>query len=384
MKGKIILRGLLLCSTAFLLGGCANHEKDKTTATSSSSKPKTVIMAPQPKKPTNIQSQLTPEEANQLSDYLNKIHFSGTILLVKNNKPVYANAYGYANKKENKKNTVDSAYQIASVQKFITATAILKLIEEGKLSFADRLSQFYPDFPHGDQITIRQLLNMDSGLHLPNDKRPNKVYSSQDGYIKYYADTATFYKSKKWNYEAVNYSILAGILEKVTHRSYEKAVDDMIIKPLKLTNIGFVNAKHQPSNYSMGHNLQGADSPYVEKEYQYAREVGTGNMYSSAPTLYKLMSSIIQGKIISPELFTQTHISPSGRRKYESGCYVQPTTYMSHGGGLGFDASVVISKDGKNAVIMLCNQAYKQYMPNLANQIYEQLMNWTPQNKKAQ
>lgn len=381
MKKRIILGGLLLCSTTLLLSGCFDHNKDKQETTSSST-PKSEVISPKKGKPTKIKSQLTSEESQQLNDYLKQIQFSGTIMLVKNNQPIYAKAMGFADKELNKKNTIDSTYQIASVQKIITATAVLKLIEEGKLSFDDTLSQFYPNFPHGDQITIQSMLNMTSGLHLPNEKRPNKVFKSQDDYVKYYAKHATFAPTHKWKYEAVNYSLLAAILEKVTHKSYDTVINDLIIKPLKLTNIGFVSADNQPNNISIGHSEKGADDPYTEKDYQYAREVGTGNMYSSAPTLYKLLSSIIQGKIISPTLFASTHTIQMGNRQYLAGCYVQPNTYMMHGMGLGYDATVVISKNGKDAVIILCNKAYKQYIPKIANLIYENLVNWIPQDNQ--
>lgn len=367
------------------LSGCGKEkQKNKTEQTSTETSQKADPVSKKKHKPTKIKPQLSPEETEQLNQALANHHFSGTILLVKDKKPIYAKGYGYAIKSSKKKNKVDSIYQLASVQKIITSTLVLKDIQQHKLSFDDKLSEFYPDFPHGDDITIKSMLNMTSGLHLPNKDRTNEYYKSQDQYIDYYAKTATYKVSDHWNYEAINYSILAGILEKVNHKTYKQLVTDEIIKPLKLKNIGFVSPKNELGNRSVGYLSPEDKKPYKEKPYQVAREVGTGDMYSDALTLYKLISKIIDGKVISKSLFESTHQLPNGEaKKYLSGCYVQPRTYMMHGMGFGYDSTVVISKDGRNAVILLSNVSPKGYAPDFANQIYEGLLNWTPQSQET-
>jgi D-alanyl-D-alanine carboxypeptidase len=76
----------------------------------------------------------------------------------------YVVARGLANLETGRKRDLDDPFRIASITKTFVATAILQLVDEGKLSKSDRLSKWYPDFPNADQITVDDLLRMRSGL----------------------------------------------------------------------------------------------------------------------------------------------------------------------------------------------------------------------------
>lgn len=378
MKNKL-MRWCLLIGLCLIVTGCQSTSDKEETQHSDNTVMSTTKAQPTPQK-TKIKSQLTQTEQQDLIQALKNRHFSGTILLIRNGKPVYGKGIGYANKERNIKNQIDSIYQMDSIQKIITATLILKCVQENKLSLDDTLDKFYPHFPNSQWITIQSLLNMTSGLKLDPNKKPKEIFTSQDDYIQYYADNITANTVGTWKYEAVNYSILAGILEKITHQNYDELVQKEIIQPLHLKNIGFVNEYDELDGLSIGYNQKGYSSPYIEQDYQIAREMGTGNMYCSAPTLYKLINSIINGKIISKNLFDQTHQGDYLKtRTYQSGCYVQSKTYLFHGMGFGYDTTAVISKDGKDGVILLSNMATKDYMPHFANLIYEYLIQWHPQ-----
>lgn len=84
--------------------------------------------------------------------------FRGTVLVARQGKVLLKKGYGNGNRE----NTI---YQIASITKTFTATAILKLAEKGKLSLQDKLSKYYPAYPNGDSITIRHLLTHTSGIY---------------------------------------------------------------------------------------------------------------------------------------------------------------------------------------------------------------------------
>src|SRR6476660_502956 len=85
--------------------------------------------------------------------------FSGVVLVMKQNKVLLKKGYGQADREWNVANTADTKFRIGSITKQLTATAILQLVEEGKLSLDDKLSKFYPGFPKGDSVTIHMLLS---------------------------------------------------------------------------------------------------------------------------------------------------------------------------------------------------------------------------------
>jgi CubicO group peptidase (beta-lactamase class C family) len=99
----------------------------------------------------------------QKAIYLN--HFNGSVLVCKNGKIVYEKAFGYQDAANRTANTVNTVYQIGSTTKEFTAGVILKLAEEGKLSLDDKLSQYFPEFKRGNEITIKHLLTHTSGIY---------------------------------------------------------------------------------------------------------------------------------------------------------------------------------------------------------------------------
>ena len=97
---------------------------------------------------------------------LNQKGFSGSLLVVKNGKTVYQTSRGYSNFGNGLSNEKNTAYEIDSVQKTLTAALVMKEVQKGKLSLTDKLSKFYPSIPGSNKITIRQMLDMTSGLVL--------------------------------------------------------------------------------------------------------------------------------------------------------------------------------------------------------------------------
>ena len=90
--------------------------------------------------------------------------FTGSVLVMKNNKVLIRKAYGMADREWNVANTPDTKFEIGSITKQFTAASILQLVEQGKLSLDDKLSKFIPSFPKGDSVTIHMLLNHTSGI----------------------------------------------------------------------------------------------------------------------------------------------------------------------------------------------------------------------------
>ena len=95
---------------------------------------------------------------------VNKRHdFHGSVLVAKNGKLIFTNEYGYADFNKKTKLDKNSIFQLASVSKQFTATAVLILFERGMIGLDDQVIKYFPEFPY-EKITIKHLLNHTSGL----------------------------------------------------------------------------------------------------------------------------------------------------------------------------------------------------------------------------
>ena len=106
----------------------------------------------------------TNEKQAYLNAMLEGTGFSGVVLVTKNGKTVCESAKGTENKFSNKKITADTKFCIGSVSKQFAAAAILLLRQDGQLSVDDKLSKYFPDYRYGNELTIRHLLDMRSGI----------------------------------------------------------------------------------------------------------------------------------------------------------------------------------------------------------------------------
>src|SRR5688572_16300835 len=92
--------------------------------------------------------------------------FSGTVLLAKNDKTLFLESFGMANKDFGIPNTADTKYNIGSINKIFTQVALMQLRDEGKVDFSKTLRTYLPDYPSdvADKITLQQLMQHSSGL----------------------------------------------------------------------------------------------------------------------------------------------------------------------------------------------------------------------------
>src|SRR5688500_9106174 len=93
--------------------------------------------------------------------------FSGVVLLAKNGAPVFERAYGFADREAKRPNTVETAFNIGSINKQFTAIAVRQLAADGKLHLDSTLATYWPDYPNRDvarRVTIRQMMSHRSGI----------------------------------------------------------------------------------------------------------------------------------------------------------------------------------------------------------------------------
>ena len=170
-------------------------------------------------------------------------HFSGAVLIMKQNKVLLRQAYGLADQELNVPNTPETKFRIGSITKQFTAACILQLIEQNKLSLDDKLSKFFPDFPKGDSVTIHMLLDHTSGIanytDIPGFDKVARLSWSKDSMIDFFKNKPyNFSPGTKFSYTNSGFFLLGCIIEKVSGQSYKDYLRQHILDKLGMANTG--------------------------------------------------------------------------------------------------------------------------------------------------
>lgn len=233
-------------------------------------------------------------------------NFSGTILVMKDDKPLLKKAYGLADREWNVPNTIDTKYRIASNTKQFTAACILQLEEQGKLSLNDKLSKYFPGFEYGDTVTIHMLLTHSSGIE---DYFGLKEFNLKPTVISKDSLVALL-KTKLYNfmpgydisYSNSGYFLLGMIVEKVSGESFENYLNEHVLKVAGMNNTGIDRYDTILSNRAKGYLISsGKITNAFDANYTWDLMFAVGSMYSTVEDMYRWDRALIGNKILSNE-----------------------------------------------------------------------------------
>ncbi|MDX1407859.1 MAG: serine hydrolase domain-containing protein, partial [Saprospiraceae bacterium] len=170
-------------------------------------------------------------------------NFAGVVSVAWQGNRVFEQAFGMADHERGGKHTIDGVFQIASVSKPFTATAIMMLVEEGKLRLDDPVSRFVPDFTRGADLTVHHLLTHTSGIPNINSMPVYTILEQQDnapaGLITHFKDLPLdFEPGERYGYSNSNYNLLAFIVEQVSGMEFGDFLSTRIFAPLDMTHTG--------------------------------------------------------------------------------------------------------------------------------------------------
>ena len=236
-------------------------------------------------------------------------NFSGSVLVKKQGSIIISKSYGYFDRENRIKNTSESKFLIGSISAMFTSTAILQLVEEGKINLDDKLVKFIPNIPNGEKITIHQLLTERSGL-------PRVVSEADGSYSKLTQKSHTLDElvdfirkvepiavpGMKYRHSGSSYILLAKIIELLSGKSYGEYLGENIFSPLGMINTGHygVNVNYEDiSNLAIGYEQQGVTELKVAERIHWSTKVGHASIYSTADDLYKFAQAMIHNKLLS-------------------------------------------------------------------------------------
>ena len=186
------------------------------------------------------------DDERAFSDWLdaaNESGFSGAVLVASDTHLLLNESFGLANREERIPYSDDTIFNIGSLTKQFTATAILKLQEADKLSINDPLSNFFDRVPEDKKaITIHHLLTHTAGFVATRGEGSANLYDvvTRDELVEFaFQSNLVSAPGEEFNYSNVGYNLLAIIVEKVTNLSYEDYYYDALFKPAGLIDTGY-------------------------------------------------------------------------------------------------------------------------------------------------
>jgi CubicO group peptidase (beta-lactamase class C family) len=209
------------------------------------------------------------EEQLSFKDWRDNVinsNFSGVVLVASESNVLFKEAFGLANREEKIPFSDDSFFDIGSLTKQFTATAILKLQEFNKLSVNDQLSKFFDNVPDDKKkITVHHLLTHTAGFVATRGGGSSNLYDVVTK--KELVETALKSKllslpGEEYNYSNIGYNLLAIIIEKITGDNYENFYYENLFEPAGLTETGYRLPKRAANRVAINY---GADQTAFQR-----------------------------------------------------------------------------------------------------------------------
>ena len=325
LKPISILLCLLITGSALLCGCNSGEESETEPATQAATAPATVApttAAPATKDSADGQGynyvaikKKSGEIISQFDKIVEAKNFNGTIYMKLGNDFEYLSSKGAANSNKHIDNSINTRFYIGGITKQFTAAAVLMLSEKKKLSLDDTLDKYFPDYEAGGKVTVKQLLNMTSGINtyvLHNDittpsnyligdldekvKEDNSAKENKELILDWiFSQKLIFAPGTKFDESESNYFLLGEIIEQASGMSYADYLKTAMFAPLGMGSSNFEPDEKMALAYDKAANT---------KSLNY-KGVGYSafGMISSVSDLLKWTDGLLNNQVLAPASF---------------------------------------------------------------------------------
>lgn len=317
-------------------------------------------------------------DTDRVKTMLQQMHMMGTVMLVKNG---YATTVsnGLANAASGLPNGPNVLYATASLEKAMTATIVMQLISEGRLSFSSKLSDFFPQVPKSDLITVDMLLKHTSGISLPempvfvdpSDRSKGQVVlSSQSEQIQNAISTMKVGSQGTFSYSNGNYTMLAGIVSIIEGKDFTRVMQERVFDRAGMTHTYFWNTVPtelaplvaQEYTVSGGVDYSTAGGPVATASLQ-STLLGAGNLFTTIDDLHRFYIEMNGGSLLTQDQYRQLSASTLSNG-YAGGLYHYPGNIKRARGSASTDEQagrynsfVYGAENNDDLVLILSNQS---------------------------
>jgi D-alanyl-D-alanine carboxypeptidase len=319
--------------------------------------------------------------------------FSGAILIARDGKPAFTAARGLADREQNIPNTLDTRFRVGSMNKMMTATAILQLVQAGKVKLDAPLAAYLKDYPNKDfagAVTVHHLLTHTGGagdIFGPQFTANRLNLKTLKDYVALYGSRAgEFTPGDNNRYANYGFILLGRIIEEVSGQSYPDYLRDHIFKPAGMTRTGFepesVAAEGRAKGYMSG--PQGFQSNADTLPYA---GTSAGGGYSTVADFLAFATALTSNKLLDAKhtkLLTTKKVS-NGYAYGFSDFSNADMRMVGHGGGApGMNGDLRIIGDGKAVIVALSNVSPPSLAGQMSNLAVQRIKLTKPDGKVAE
>lgn len=369
----------LLCASFFACSACSLTSQSDSTSKAEPSTTQTTTVA----ETTHAENNSTDDEpatynlvrlkennayiTQKFDSYISDKKFNGVVYDKIGSDFEYISQTGYSIIEDHKSNSVNTQYYVGSLTKQFTAVAVMKLVEDKKLSLDDKIDKYFDGYEYGDRITVKNLLTMTSGI---------PSYTCHNGSIdnNYYTDSELklslkendekhnkevildwiltqelrFEPDTEFSFSDSNYFLLGKIIEKVSDSTYEEYVKKTIFEPLGMKSSVFDKADDLASGYNGPDNYN----------WLYYDGVGysSSGLIMSVSDLLKWIYAFDEYKIISKESVDE--MCTPYRENYGYGFFVYQDRIVQTSGFDKFSAMLEFTRSESEIFISVSNFYY--------------------------
>lgn len=296
--------------------------------------------------------------------------FSGAVAIAKNGKTIFAQAYGMADREKKTANTLQTQFRMGSMNKMFTATAILQLVQAGKINLKDPLGKYLTDYPNKEvatKVTIYHLLTHTGGtgdFFGPEfDKHRLELKTLQD-YVKLYGQRGLeFEPGTKWSYSNYGFLLLGLVVEKASGQDYYEYVREHIFKPSGMTLTDSLPENQTLAGRSIGYmREEGGKGLVPNTDTLPYRGTSAGGGYTTVEDLLRFGNALLNHKLLDAEhtdLLTTGHENTPRGNKYAFGFMdnvEDGVRWFGHGGGApGMNGDLQIFPQSGYVIAALAN-----------------------------
>ncbi len=289
------------------------------------------------------------------------------VAVAKNNRVAWTEGFGLADVEHDVAVRHDTVFRIASISKPITATAVMQLVERGRIGLDDPIQRYVPSFPDkGTPLTVRHLLTHTSGIRHYKEGEFNQK-ESYDSLEKSFGifkdDPLLFTPGTRYAYSTYGYNLLAGVIEHVSGVSFEDYLEEHVWGPAEMgdTELEYPQeiVKHRARQYVRTATRGLQNAPYANLSIKWAG----GGIISTASDLARFHIALDQGELLQKntldQMYTAATLADGTRTTYGLGwqiVHAQGRRWIAHGGGANGGTTYLLrSPADKLAIVILTN-----------------------------
>jgi CubicO group peptidase (beta-lactamase class C family) len=295
--------------------------------------------------------------------------------------------FGHADLEAKRPATGETIYRYASISKPIAATAVMQLVERGKVSLDTPVQKHVPDFPEKPEgtITARHLLTHTSGIrhYRGAESLRNRRYDSIVAGLEIFKDDPLEFKpGTKYHYSSYAYNVLAAVVEAASTRSFREYLKTEIFRPAGMSSADLEFLEEPQPNRCRQYARVGEQfvpAPTVDLSYKWAG----GGMAGTAEDLVRFCIALDQDKLLKPvtrsQMYESATLTDGSRTGYGLGWRIvrdkQRHTWTAHSGGAtGGTTYLLHNPSGQIAVALLSNAQGVKGLDALALRLGQMLL----------